>query len=255
MGEDNKTNNDVVTKSSSSSRTMPMFENRINFGQGKTATTILDSEGYHYPVIHEPYSHTAYYGQQRNTSAPARIKRGDRPMHKTTMTVAKPPWESDYTTTSNQYFSGSTVLEPVRRPPKCRSMHISQIRLGSQEDSNHFTSDHMNTYYKKEIIPANRLHLSSLVNRVNQSEGVKMKEVVKPVNEPPSYWSQYNRIHNKLGALRGPGVGREYPVRQQYDIFTGEHCGAAWQPNNTKVSGNRVLHGKRTLLESRQLLF
>ena len=49
-----------------------------------------------------------------------------------------------------------------------------------------------------------------------------MKEVVKPVDDPPSYWTQYNRIHNKLGALRGPGIAREYPVRQEYDIFTGE---------------------------------
>ncbi|XP_005098209.1 uncharacterized protein LOC101852406 [Aplysia californica] len=245
---ENQTSSDVIVPK-------PIFDHRINFGQGKTARTLLTEEGCHYPVIHEPYSHRAYYGQPRSPSAPARPRRGDRRMHQTTLTVAKPPWAPDYTTTNNHYFSGSDDLDPVRRPPLCPSMHTSQIKFGGQEEPHHFRSDHMATFHRKEIIPANRLHLMSLVNRVNQTEGAKVREVVKPENGPPSYWSQYNRIHNKLGALRGPGVAREYPVRQQYDVITGEERGPAWKAENTRVSGNRVLHGNRRQLDHKPLLF
>lgn len=71
------------------------------------------------------------------------------------------------------------------------------------------------------VYQSSRLHLASLENKLNQTEGAKMKEVVKPDKEAGNYWSQYNRVHNKLGRLRGPGVAREYPVRQQYDVITG----------------------------------
>lgn len=83
-------------------KTEGMFDARIHFGQGKTATTILTEDGCHYPVIHEPYSHRAPVDlvTPRVPSAPGRLRRGDRPMHRTTMTIAKPPWQSDYTTTN-----------------------------------------------------------------------------------------------------------------------------------------------------------
>lgn len=79
-----------------------LFDSRILFGQGKTATTLLTESGCHYPVIHEPYSHRAYYGQSRAASVPVRHERGERPMHKTTLTIAKPPWSPDYVTTHKQ---------------------------------------------------------------------------------------------------------------------------------------------------------
>ncbi|GFN98368.1 hypothetical protein PoB_002487400 [Plakobranchus ocellatus] len=155
------------------------------------------------------------------------------------------------------YFSGSDALDPVRRPPLCPSMHTSQIRFGSagEEGGSHFCSDHMMTYQPKDIIPANRLHLTSLVNRVNQTEGAKVKEVVRPSDLPTSNWSQYTRVHTKLGVLRGPGVAREFPVRQGYNILTGEETGPAWKCNNQRVSGNRVLHGIRQQLQEESVLF
>lgn len=238
----------------------PMFEPRIRFGQGKTARTILTEGGYTYPVIHEPYSHRARYGgrkpQDQDVSC-ERVRRGDRPMHRSTLTIAKPPWESDFTTTSKQYFSGSDELDPVRRPPLCPSMHTSQIRFGSAKDEggSHFCSSHMVNFQPKDIIPANRLHLTSLVNRVNQTEGSKVKEVVRPNDLPASNWSQYTRVHTKLGLLRGPGVAREFPVRQSYNILTGEETGPAWKPDNCRVSGNRVLHAARSQVASSPLLY
>lgn len=48
-----------------------------------------------------------------------------------------------------------------------------------------------------------------------------MKTTVHTDPFAPSYWSQYNRIHGKLGQMRGPGVERERVVRQSYNIFTG----------------------------------
>ncbi|KAK3789589.1 hypothetical protein RRG08_016267 [Elysia crispata] len=244
----------------------PLFEPRVRYGQGKTAMTILTEGGYTYPVIHEPYSHRAHYARrtqqqggesQTAPTASGRVRRGDRPMHQSTLTIAKPPWEPDFTTTSKHYFSGSDDLDPVRRPPLCPSMHTSQIRFGSarEEGGSHFCSDHMMTYQPKDIIPANRLHLTSLVNRVNQTEGAKVKEVVRPNDLPSTNWSQYTRVHTKLGVLRGPGVAREFPIRQGYNILTGEEAGPAWKPDNSRVSGNRVLHAVRGQLDDRPLLF
>ncbi|CAL1541343.1 unnamed protein product [Lymnaea stagnalis] len=234
---------------------MALFDSRIEHGQGKTVTTILTEDGCYYPVVHEPYSHRAYYGQPRCLSAPVKRLRGERQMHRTTLTIAKPPWSPDYVTTSNQYFSGSKFLEPAQRPHPCPSMHRSQVKFGTEEGPDQFLSESMVKYQSKNIIPAGQLHLLSLTNKVNQIEGAKVKEVVKPDEGPYSYWSQYNRMHNKLGVLRGPGVGREYPVRQQYNIITGEEKGPAWREVNPLVSGNRVLHGLRSKLANRPLLF
>ena len=77
-----------------------MFEPRILYGQGKRATTLLTEDGCVYPII----AHEAKRDRIRHTSAPqhVRIRRGERPMHRSTLTLAKPPWEPDYTTTNKQ---------------------------------------------------------------------------------------------------------------------------------------------------------
>ena len=72
------------------------------------------------------------------------------------------------------------------------------------------------------IFQANRLHLTSLVNRIDQTEGANMKESIKMDSKPTNYFSQYNRIHNKLGHMLGPGVPQDYPVRQEYNVITGK---------------------------------
>ena len=80
-------------------------------------------------------------------------------------------------------------------------------------------------YYCSITFQANRLHLTSLRNRIDQTEGGDMKKVVKPDQTPQSYFTQYNRIHNKLGYLLGPGVPRGYPIRESYNILTGKKQG------------------------------
>lgn len=77
-------------------------------------------------------------------------------------------------------------------------------------------------------LQANRLHLTSLINRVNQIEGHEVKDAVKPSEGPMSYFTQYKRVHDKLGHLRGPGAKKEYPVREEYDILTGRVHGVFW---------------------------
>ncbi|CAG5118496.1 unnamed protein product [Candidula unifasciata] len=232
-----------------------LFGSRISFGQGKTATTILTEGGYYYPVIHEPYNLRAADRQPRPWTSSSSPRKGDRPMHRTTLTIAKPPWSPDYTTIHKQDFSGSKTLEPASFQSQCRSMHTSQIQFGTVEVPDRFISDHMSTYRKQDRTVSARPYLKSLENKLNQIEGAKVKDVIKPDKEPQSYWSQYNRIHNKLGLLRGPGVEREYPVRLQYDPITGEEKGQAWKPNNLRVSGNRVLYGMRRQLSAMPFLF
>ena len=87
------------------------------------------------------------------------------------------------------------------------------------------------------ITQANRLHLTSLVNRINQTEGAKAKEVVKPSDEPMNYFTQYKRVHDNLGHLLGPGVEREYPIRDQYNIITGKKTQTA--PSTYSVTSRR----------------
>uniref|UniRef100_A0A0B6ZC06 Uncharacterized protein n=1 Tax=Arion vulgaris TaxID=1028688 RepID=A0A0B6ZC06_9EUPU len=225
------------------------------FGQGKTATTILTDSGYHYPVIHEPYSQRVYYKRDRSTSVPLRVAKGNRPMHRTTLTIAKPPWSPDYDTTHKQYFSGSQTLDPPIRPSRCRSMHTSKITFGTDNESDSFLSDHMVTYKPTGASFTSPPYLVSIENKLNQIEGAKVKEAISPDKGPQSFWSQYNRTYNKLGVMRGPGVGREYPVRQQYDIITGEEKSPDNKPSNARVSGNRVLHNCRQQLNTQPFLF
>ncbi|XP_048758490.2 uncharacterized protein LOC125668402 isoform X2 [Ostrea edulis] len=213
----------------------------VKHGQGKTACTILTEDGCIYPVI----SSLSY--NDRTKSVPHEYGRGARPMHRSTLTIAKPPWspEQEFKTTSKQYFSGSKSLNPVRRPPLCPSMHRSQWTIGHNMQDTTFDTEYSKTYFEKDIVPANRLHLTSLVNRIDQTEGKDMKTTVHTDPHAPTYWSQYNRVHGKLGQMRGPGVERERAIRQSYNIFTGEETGTAWKCDNKRISGNRVLVNTR----------
>lgn len=48
-----------------------------------------------------------------------------------------------------------------------------------------------------------------------------MKETLAHNKGEPTYWTQYNRIHNLLGAKRGPGEPKDYPNRLSYNVLTG----------------------------------
>ncbi|KAL4240262.1 hypothetical protein ACF0H5_001056 [Mactra antiquata] len=219
----------------------------VGHGQGKRAVTLLTEGGCYYPIV----SHYSYRDRQaRSQSAPQNAGRirGLRPMHQTTMTVTKPPWnpKDGYLTSAKKDFGGSKSLNPVRRPPLCPSMHRSQIKLGQpDEPSSEWNTHYTHTFAEKPIIPANRLHLTSLVNRIDQQEGADMKNSIKVDKNSPSYFTQYTRIHSKLGNMLGPGVPRDYPVRQDYNVITGETGGPSWQPENRRISGDKVLHGVR----------
>lgn len=233
------------------------FEPRAMYGQGKRVTTITGGEGHFYPIIAHDAKNDNYDRMRVNSAPQGRQKRGLRPMHKTTIAFARTPWEPDYMTTNMQYHGGSNQLDPVSTPRTFGNMRRSQIVFGGYgnyagypghefPDPNTWKTDYTQTYFQKDIIPANRLHFTSLVNRMNQGEGAQMKEVVRPGQHPMPCFTQYKRVHDKLGNLLGPGVPREYPVREQYNILTGEPVGPAWRAENRSVSGNRVLHGIRS---------
>ncbi|XP_025114202.1 uncharacterized protein LOC112576143 [Pomacea canaliculata] len=136
----------------------PIFPPRIMFGQGKRTMTLLTEDGCVYPIIaHDakndrPASHRRY-------SAP--VRRGDRPMHRTTLLIAKAPWQPDYTTTTREFYGGSKHLEPALQLPPSPSMHHTHFRLGGyggQEvaDPSFKKTDYAQTYIPKDIISANR---------------------------------------------------------------------------------------------------
>ena len=60
------------------------------------------------------------------------------------------------------------------------------------------------------------------MNKEQMMTGRGMHDVLATRDPQPDYWSQYNCIHNKLGAMLGHGVSREPAVRRQYDVLTGK---------------------------------
>lgn len=73
----------------------------VLFGQGKSASTLLTEDGCYYPVISP-----AYTDRYRAASAPYEYGKGVRAMHKSTLTIAKPPWDArDAYSTSNKKVS------------------------------------------------------------------------------------------------------------------------------------------------------
>lgn len=70
----------------------------VRYGQGKTACTILTEDGCIYPVV----SSLSY--NDRTKSAPYQHGRGVRAMHRSTLTLTKPPWSpaEEFKTTNKQ---------------------------------------------------------------------------------------------------------------------------------------------------------
>ena len=58
--------------------------------------------------------------------------------------------------------------------------------------------------------------------RVYPNRGDTIKEALVHNQNEPDFWTQYNRTHGLLAAIRGNGEPlREYPNRTAYNIFTG----------------------------------
>lgn len=49
-----------------------------------------------------------------------------------------------------------------------------------------------------------------------------MKQSIQVESAPCNYFTQYTRIHSKLGNTLGTGVPRDYPVRKDYNVITGK---------------------------------
>lgn len=233
--------------STSSNVQQPQAVAVMGLGQGKRTVTLLTEGGCYYPII----SNCSYDDRQvraKSTPQNAGRIRGTRPMHQTTLVIPIAPWtpETVYQTTSKQNFGGSKLLNPAQRPALCPSMHKSQIKLThSQDSASDWNTHYSETFVEKPIVPANRLHLTSLVNRLDQQEGAKVKESIKADNSSPNYFTQYTRIHGKLGTMLGTGVPRDYPIRQEYNVITGETGGPAWRENNKRISGDTILYNCR----------
>ena len=70
-----------------------------------------------------------------------------------------------------------------------------------------------------------KLHYPTFQNKMAMNEGGGMKTaltVPKCQQAPNRFWSQYNRVHNRLGVALGPGVARERVVRSAFNPLTGK---------------------------------
>ncbi|CAG2242466.1 unnamed protein product [Mytilus edulis] len=161
--------------------------------------------------------------------------------------------------TTEEYFSGSKSLNPVRRPPLCPSMHRSQIKMAHpSDDKRGWDTDYTGTYREKDIVPANRLHMISLRNRIDQTEGGDMKKVVKPdqlvigQGYPEYIQSERIIIYSQISYLSR--LPRIYQIGESYNILTGEETGLAWKEDNKRTSGNRHLYDSRCTDRSYSIL-
>ncbi|CAH1794897.1 unnamed protein product [Owenia fusiformis] len=225
-------------------RTLPI----LNTGQCQN-TIMLKYMGYQYPAISEQ----SY--KDRSAQQKWEHKRGSRPMHKTTLSLeSKPMSDKDtYTTTSKQFHGGRKDLAPAEIPTPGMNMHMNQFNIGPTLERQ-WGTQYGSHFRDKKVKTPFEVHYPSYDNFLKQTEGTGVKSTIKTAPEPPSYWSQYNRIHSKLGMMRGNGVAREYPVRASYNILTGEETGPAWQEENRRSSGNRVLYSKRQDADERFIL-
>lgn len=91
-----------------------------------------------------------------------------------------------------------------------------------------------------------RLHYPSFLNKMNMNEGGGVKEAIvasSKEKQPGRFWSQYNRIHNRLGAALGPGVPQERPVRTSYDPLTGQyHNVSSMLSQYSKSNQGKIYH-------------
>ena len=71
------------------------------------------------------------------------------------------------------------------------------------------------------------IHYKEQTNKMNMTEGIGMKQSLNSTDRQGSgtMFTQYNRVHNKLGATLGPGVSRDFVMRRQYDPLTGSVAG------------------------------
>lgn len=216
----------------------------VSFGQGKCATAVIADQGDLVTFVTDvPY-------KIRSRHIPFTYGRGARPMHQTTLHLPTQSY-TDYLTTSKQYLGGISRPE---RSKKYGSQHVSQLSFG--DDPPEWKSSYGNNFIEREVQPPAKIHLPSFENRMNMSEGAGLKRVMTVPGEQNTsqFWTQYNRVHNKLGAILGPGVPHEKPVRRQYNPLNGEDAGEAWRPDNKRISGNRILYNKYRKNAREQLL-
>ncbi|KAK2158084.1 hypothetical protein NP493_1825g00009 [Ridgeia piscesae] len=214
-------------------------------GQGKRVATLLAEQGHLVTVINDvPY--TSRRGRDAHVPLPSR--KGDRAMHKTTM-ATRTQDTADYATTSQHFFGGSYM----RNAPERRRPYVSSKLLPypmPRDSPDHWLTKYQKTYFEKPVQPPSTIRQPEFNNKTNMARGAGTRESMAMNAHHPNYWTQYKRTHGRLGAMLGDGVPRERPVRQGYNVLTGANTGGAWQPDNKRISGNRILslglHGKDT---------
>ncbi|XP_074648021.1 uncharacterized protein LOC141903689 [Tubulanus polymorphus] len=200
-----------------------------NVGQGRGTIGILSNLGDTFITATKPDGHRrpvtcpstwrTMAGSRLNDVRP--IGKGARPMHLVTHLINEPS-EPDYISSTKQAFSGRKDLKATEKPNLCRSMHSSQIRFSNDNSTWQEGSKYYNDYQRKQSMPANQLHESSLVNRINMVEGDGFRNAVNYQTWKPNYWTEYSRIHNTLGFMRGTGAPRPLAERRHYNIINGQ---------------------------------
>ncbi|XP_013417619.1 uncharacterized protein LOC106178815 [Lingula anatina] len=223
------------------------YHEKRQFRQGQKTATILSNTAGHVTVIPDTTFNDRRTEMRRGIDLPR--KRGSREMHRTTMTFETNPVKPDFGSTARKSYSGTRHLpSPEKaRGPRYPYLHMSQFDLGTSSRTD-WTSTNSRNYFQKDINPASVIHWPTLENKLNMNQGSQMRQVLVQPDNQYTYWTQYSRIHNKLGAVLNPDVPRELrnpPIRKQYNILTGEIVGPAWSEENRRTSGNRVLYGSR----------
>ncbi|ELT99744.1 hypothetical protein CAPTEDRAFT_226857 [Capitella teleta] len=231
-------------------RASPLLYRIPSQGHGlcKHATTILgDQGGLVYLVTDTPKL-------ARCKEVPPHVTyKGARPLHRTTLKMHATEHPS-YDTTNQKFHGGKIGLCLPERDQPYPSQHFSQFDLFHRTNLASPSDVHemkCSTHYDEEFSakgtgegPA-RLHFPSFLNKMTMNEGSGVKSVMLPPKgdqRTGRFWTQYNRVHNRLGAALGPGVPRERPVLSAHNPITGSYQGPSTKEDNRRISGNRVLY-------------
>jgi len=214
--------------------------------QGINVTTLKHVEGGYMPFLND----NAYAQNKANRveyKYNAKTSHGTRPMHQTTFSNADVAYsrKDDFKTSNMNAYKGDQLHPQLRNPASHPDFFQHHFKLGT-DNKLEFSTFYQNQFLAKsndsfvELRKENRDNL--LKNRKSN-----VQELIEVNKKDTSYWSQYKRIHDYFGQLRGPGVPREYPDRPSFNVFTGKSQTPSWSTNanNKRISGNVVLHNTR----------
>jgi len=181
-------------------------------------------------------------------------RRGDRPMHQTTLTFRHNDVQNKSTTTG-ETFSGKKHLLPSKRPNKCPSLHTSQIKFGN-DPAVVVRKDGNTAENNKNILALRTFEDKSRWRNAMSGKSMTMSMVyggnTNTTNVDKKSCQLYSRnlAHDKShkpNQHRQPLVTNNHIHMNDnsYDLLTGRDLPITRRTNHKSLSGDKLLYNIR----------